>query len=114
MAKETPKLKFEFEKMRPASRTVKGDFLRVQGTRVMFSPDTFERMGYPETVGVEVSKGGEAIRLTVPGDFRLTGPTRTEKTRRINSRALVKRLGPDTLYLHVSDNLFVREGVDLG
>lgn len=93
------------------------DAIRVVRKGISVSPITWARMGYPETLRIQVSTDDEAMRLEVPGPFRVRVTTPERKNAQsisVTSAALARRLHPKlgSIYKHGKDNVFVRDATN--
>lgn len=92
-------------------RVVGRDVISVASKRLRLSPITIKRMGYPETLRVQVSEDRRAIQLSVPGPFAVTQVQESNKREArfyVNSIMIAKEAMMGS-YVHAGENLFIHE-----
>lgn len=104
-----PRPEYKFNDLKPY-RAVRRDTVRVNVSGIALSTEAYKRMGYPETLRVQISEGGAAIQLSVPGPFTVRAAKNAGKTTRysINSVVVGRAIEPG-LFAHAGENLFIRE-----
>lgn len=108
------KPEFGFKEIRP-DRTIllNADTVVVNRAGLRISATAYTRMGYPESIKIEVSEDKRAVRLSIPGPFqvRILKSTHGDKYRpgAIVSSVAITRTAPKGLYKHAGDNIFVLE-----
>lgn len=102
----------KFSEVRPTRVIAPGqDAISVNTSGIRIAASTYTRMGYPETIKVEISEDQRVVRLSVPGPFLVRNYT--DKIKRTETHAVyaatIAKMVPKGWYRHTSENLFVRE-----
>lgn len=111
-----PKLDIKFKELRPGHPLHgDGDYLTVNAAGLRLSGPAYARMGYPESVRVEVSEDGKALRLSVPGPFHTrvitenVGTNPKPRPGAMVNAVVISRSAERGLFKHVEENLFMHE-----
>lgn len=94
----------KFKDLAPAHIRTRGRFLVVSGNGISFGNSAYVEMGSPQTVYVQVSEDGTALKVGPGGPFGVV--TTTNGRARANGRIIAANAQPGRFF-HYQDDLYI-------